>query len=221
MYQAAVLDFDGTLLDSYKKGLERVENLVKKNGLIVTPEIRQKMLAAWGKSGVTFLSDLFGIDRERAERMYVEWEAMDVDDPIPFIEGSREALAWLRSEGFIICMLTSRRRMSVVPMLEAARLQDYFTHITAHEDCGYHKPDPRAFENILHMLASQDITKNECLFVGDTFVDIEAGRNVGIRTVVVETGPYRHEHYKTHPTPEDHVIPSIKHFPSWVARLRS
>ncbi|MCR4334034.1 MAG: HAD family hydrolase [Patescibacteria group bacterium] len=216
MYQAIIVDFDGTILDSYQDAFKHLDWLAKRNGLSITPEIRQKMEETWGHTGIEFLQNAFGVERERAKRMYQEWEELDNENPIPLVKGVRETLGWFREQCLTVCILTSRHRESVMSILAREGLQNYFARITAREDSAYSKPDGRAFTGTLQMLTRQNVRREECLFVGDTFVDIEAGRNAGIRTVIVETGPYRNGHDKTHPVPENHVIPSIKDLPDWI-----
>jgi HAD superfamily hydrolase (TIGR01549 family) len=216
--EAIIVDFDGTILDSYHWAFKHLNPLARQNGLAVTPEIRERMLRTWG-TGVESLQKAFEVSRELAERMYREWEAIDDRDPIPLIEGAREALERLHEQRFTVCMLTSRHRKTAMSILARERLQNYFARITAHEDSAYSKPDGRAFTGILQTLARQKVSREECLFVGDTFVDIEAGRNARIKTVVVETGPYRDGHDETHSVPEDHIIASIKDLPAWIASM--
>ena len=216
MYRAIVVDFDGTLLDSFTFSLKFLERLAEQNDLVFTPEIRKRIVHTWGEVGTKLLQDAFDINEERAKHMYLMWERTELGDQIPFIEGSHKALEWLYNNGFALCMLTSRRRETLIPLLERAQLQKFFMHITAHEDSDYHKPDPRAFADILKTLARWQVTEKECLFVGDTFVDMEAGKNAGIKTIVVETGPYRREHFRAHLVPENSIIASIKYLPAWI-----
>lgn len=218
MYKVIVLDFDGTILDSYRSALSRLELLAKQNNLIVTQEIREKMLRAWGQSGIAFLQNVFSIGRERAESMYQEWEKIDVERPIPIINGTHCTLNWLDAKGLLSCMVSSRHRQTLIPILWLRNLRSYFVHITAGDDTPpYHKPDPRVFAPLFKELGSRGIPKEECLFVGDTATDAEAGMNVGIQTVIVETGPYRENHTE-HRVPEDHVIASIKDLPEWLSQ---
>lgn len=217
--QAIIVDFDGTLLDSHSYGFKHLDWLAERNDLVITPGMRQKMEDTWGHTGVEFLQNAFSIERERAKYMYREWEEMDEEDPMPLIPGARETLLWFREQRFTVCMLTSRHRGSVMSILAREGLENYFARITAREDSAYSKPDKRAFTGILQMLTRQNVRREECLFVGDTFVDIEAGQNACIRTVIVETGPYRNGHDKTHPVPEDHVIASIKKLPAWICLM--
>ncbi len=215
-YKAMIADFDGTLFDSFRHAFKHLGRLAERNNLDFSPAVQQKMLATWGQSGVEFLQNAFGIEQERARRLYLDWEEVDIVDPIPLIEGAHETLKWLHDRGYAVCMLTSRYRTRLMPILARERLQNYFARITAYEDSGYTKPDGRAFTGILQTLARQGVRREECLFVGDTYYDVEAGRSAGITTLVVETGPYRSEHHRGFSVPESHVIPSIRELPSWI-----
>lgn len=214
--KAVILDFDGTLLDSYPRALAQLGMLARRNGLLITEEVRRGMLERWGHTGVEFLQYIFDIDHERAKRVYQDWEAMDTEHPIPLVVGAQETLKWLHAQGYAACVLTSRHRATVIDILGREGLRHYFARITAREDSTFFKPDKRAFTGILQTLARQHVPREECIFVGDTLVDIEAGRNAGIETLVVETGPYRDGHDKTHPVPDTHVIPSIAELPAWI-----
>ena len=69
--------------------------------------------------------------------------------------------------------------------------------------------------------------------VGITLVDIRAEPRIlnfsallsyavkkkfNAKTVIVETGPYRHEHHKSLPFSEDDVIPSVAELPEWMLK---
>lgn len=220
IYNAVVFDFDGTLLDSYPTGLKQVEILAEQEGFVITPEIRDTMHRSWGQTSVTYLQEVFGVDRERAKILFRRWQRMEITEQPPLIRGAEETLDWLREEGYLLCMLTSRDRLTVLSLLEHAGLNNHFAHITAHEDTRHHKPDERAFAGVFRELKKHGILKNQCLFVGDTAHDIEAGRNAGIKTLVVETGPYRHGHHLTHPMPEKSIIASVEKLPDWLKSAR-
>ena len=202
MYKAVILDFDGTIFDSYGHSFKRIEEIAWKDGLVITPERKAYMLRIWGQTGVAFLQNVFLIDEERATRLYMQWERMDLYDPAPFIKGTHQTLEWLRKKNVAICMLTSRRLKTLLPLLRDSALHGHFAYISAHENNSFHKPDRRAFADIFLALKARNITVSECIFVGDTSTDIEAGRNAGVRTLVVETGPYREAYQQTHPVAE-------------------
>ena len=78
----------------------------------------------------------------------------------------------------------------------------------------HHKPDARVFACTIVKLKEFGITPEECLLIGDTYDDFNAGRNFGMQTVIVKTGPLG---FGTHPAiPEKDFIPSAAYLPQWI-----
>jgi len=148
--------------------------------------------------------------------MYTDWEKLDEADLITLIPGTKETLSWLRKNNFLKCLITSRHRDSLLNILDANDLIHEFEIITARQDCPYHKPDPRVFEHSLNGLRANGITKEQCIFVGDTPSDISAGKNAGIETLVVQTGPYLLKHVAEHPMSLGNILQSIDDMPLWI-----
>lgn len=65
-------------------------------------------------------------------------------------------------------------------------LNPYFDVITVSGDVKICKPDPRIFELTLKKLG---VTAEECLYVDDRPVHLEAARNLGLRTVMMGSQP--------------------------------
>src|SRR3989344_830592 len=217
--KTVIFDCDGVILDSFREGLRRIKLLAAMHDISFTRESRGRLTTLWGLPGIELLEQGIGINRALAERMYVVWEKMEISDPIPLIPGARESLYWLRKNGFVSCLLTSRHRTNLLEILDRADLEREFTLITAREDGGpYHKPDPRVFFHTLSTLALEKGIKKEeeCIFVGDTPSDILAGANAGIRTLVAQTGPYLLKHAEMHPIPLGDILQSIDNLPLWV-----
>ncbi len=221
--EGLILDFDGTLLDSFRVGRAHISMLCARHGLTLTEDIWQSMLVHWGHAGIDFIQQSFDIPRGKARDMYIDWENCGIEESVPLIIGAKTALTWCKREKIPVSLLTSRHRESLMHILEREGLHtDCFLTITSGADSRYRKPEASAFNRILlEMMTHRGITKNRCLYVGDTAVDIEAGKNAGIRTVVVQTGPYPHAHHKTHPMPMDHVITSVAILPLWIKNFNS
>ncbi|MDO8407670.1 MAG: HAD family hydrolase [bacterium] len=216
--KAVILDCDGVILDSFREGLRRIRVIAATHEVIFDRKARSRLTDLWGLPGIELLEQGLGIGPMLSRRMYAEWEKYDLVDPVPLIPGAREALYWLRKNGFVSCLLTSRHRKNLLEILDRADLEREFTLITAREDGGpYHKPDPRVFFHTLSTLElDKGIKKEECIFVGDTPSDILAGANAGIRTLVTQTGPYLLKHAQMHPIPLGDILQSIDNLPLWV-----
>ena len=79
---------------------------------------------------------------------------------------------------------TTKHTQTTAAVLDLFGLRHHFQHIQGSEN-GRYKPDPT---NLLTAAAALGVPPAECLMVGDTPVDIEAGRRAGMRTCAVAWG---------------------------------
>jgi pyrophosphatase PpaX len=216
--KAVLMDFDGVISDSFREGLRRIRTIAAIHDVQFLRETRSRLTNLWGLPGIELLERGLSVNRALAERMYADWEKMDLANPIQLIPGSRETLYWLRKNSFVRCLITSRRRENLTAILDKDDLIREFDSITMREDCPYHKPNPLVFEHAFTMLSSIGIGKEHCIFVGDTPSDILAGKSAGMRTLVVQTGPYLLEHVNQHPIALEDILQSIDDLPMWIEK---
>jgi phosphoglycolate phosphatase len=95
--------------------------------------------------------------------------------------GVREGIAQL---GGRKSTATTKQTAGTRLVLEHFGLIDYFDHIQGSDDMPY-KPEP---DVILAALAALGADTRECLLVGDSAADMEAGRRAGVRTCAVSYG---------------------------------
>ena len=216
LIRAVVFDCDGPILDSFRAGLKRIKILCAIHEIPFGRKERLRLTELWGLPGIELLEQGLGISRALAEAMYPQWEHMDLHDPIPLVPGAREALYWLRKNGIVSTLLTSRHREKTHEILDRLDLEREFTVTATKEDTQFHKPDPRAFWFTLEKLKEKGIQKKNCVFVGDTPADIEAGKRAEIKTIVVQTGPYLLKHVTRYPIPLQNIINSVDDLPLWI-----
>jgi HAD superfamily hydrolase (TIGR01509 family) len=104
----------------------------------------------------------------------------DETDPIP---GSVETLRELHASGRILGIATSSGRD--VPFLRRWGVRELFSAIVGREDVEQRKPAP---DVVLRCLDRLDVQSQEAIYVGDSPIDIQAGRAAGVATVGVLTG---------------------------------
>jgi HAD superfamily hydrolase (TIGR01509 family) len=215
--QAIVFDFDGVLANTYQPGF--IVELARQHGHKIPDDIHERLHLHWGKVGPLFIEESFDLPAEEAAALYATWERHDQDNDVALMDQAAEMVTTL-ADHYKLCILSSRHRTSLIPVLKRADIFHRFLHITAHEDTLHHKPDPLAFQDILRTLRAFGITKPEMLFVGDTACDLEAGLLVGIDTIIVETGPYPAQRER-HPHHPGFVLPSVLHVPGWLEALHA
>lgn len=215
--RAVIWDFDGPIVDSLTPGLRIVEAIAARRNLPFTEEIKLSLVRKWGLKGSDLIRECFGIPQAASEIFYREWSDHP-DNTRSFVNvGVRRTLQTFKEAGIVNSILTSRPSWSLEPALKVKRLRPLFDRIVTTCDTRHHKPDPLAFACTLQFLAERGITRDECVFIGDTYVDIAAGRDGLIRTFIVRTGPYAFFE------PEDfdpaHILPSAAHLPERLKHL--
>lgn len=195
LVKGVVLDLDGVILDSFRGGLRKIALLCASEDILYGRQERHKLTEIWGLPGIELLQQGLGISQELAEALNQKWIRMDHVDPPDLVPGARSALAWMRHNNLRICLLTSRWRVSVDSVLQRLDVAHSLDGTCTREDVLHHKPDPRSLRPPLELLQDRfGIKPNECVFVGDTPSDIEAGHRARIKTLVVQTGPYLLKH---------------------------
>ncbi|HXV26766.1 MAG TPA: HAD family hydrolase [Candidatus Paceibacterota bacterium] len=217
--KACIYDFDGPINDSFREGIRRIKILCAIHEVAFGRAERQRLIESWGLPGVELLMQGLNITRDLAEAMYREWERMDLQDPVPLVPSAKDVLYWMHRNGFRNCLLTTRNRQNIHDIFERVDLMRSFDIMSCRQDVEHRKPDPRAFRYVLEQLQERfGIGRDDCIFIGDTPVDIDAGKQAGIRTLVVQTGPYLLEHVLQYPMDLHDILKSLDDLPQWMEK---
>jgi pyrophosphatase PpaX len=181
MIRTVLFDVDGTLLDSsdficggFEHALERyqfpVPNRLDLLSLLrrgLTLEECYRLLT----DGTGSMTDLIEVHRSFQETRTAL--------PRPF-PGVSDVLPELGRRGYKLAAITTRSRRTSLKTLEAAQLLAHFEAVVSWEDVERPKPHP---DPVLLALARLGVASSEAVMVGDTGVDIEAGRRAGTKTI--------------------------------------
>jgi len=154
--------------------------------LLVTPLDLDRIRAEIGlPEGVPILEAMDGLtDAERARANRVidrhETEAADESQLMP---GAERLLAWLRSRGIKVAVLTRNSRASVERAVRRHNL--VFDAAVARED-NKPKPSPAGVHCLMDRCGAGPA---ETIIVGDFRFDVEAGRSAGVRTIALVAEP--------------------------------
>lgn len=135
---------------------------------------------------VVQLGMLRGIHGARAERIaesYYRHFVARVEKGIRLFPRVRETMAVL--SGRRIGTVTTRRRDMARLMLRVAGIDHHFRAIVGGDEVARPKPSP---DLPLHAANAVGAAPSECVVVGDSPVDIQAGRAAGMRTVAATYG---------------------------------
>lgn len=181
MIKAVLFDIDGVLLDSFEAGLRLFQDMLAHMGyprptrsefkkVFHLPFIR--VMEHFTKSELTE-----GLERlhELLEKMPYHSELLS--EP-PYAKETLKALYRKYKLGII----TSRNKEGLSKRyFPYFRTQKYFSVFVTIEDVTHHKPHP---EPLFLATKRLDLQPSECVYVGDSHTDIEAGRAAGMKTIL-------------------------------------
>jgi HAD superfamily hydrolase (TIGR01509 family) len=107
------------------------------------------------------------------------------DSSYPLCHGAQDSLRQLKERGLRLCLVSNRRRASMLRILQAHSLADLFDVVIALEDQSRPKPGPEGPQQVLQQLG---LPPRECVFVGDSAVDILCGRAMDLCCIGVLSG---------------------------------
>jgi len=186
-----LLDLDGTVLDSKNAYLAAAQTALKSMGR-KNIDVKTAMELPKRLEQDLPIDDLLaGLDVTMFLQTYLKaFYKTTAEDTKPF-PNAEDTLRRLSSKAKLA--LTTRRSLpavDVLRILEKFGLARYFQKIVTSLDTENPKPDPEALVKCLKHLG---IKACDCITVGDSVVDIRAGKNAGIRTVAVLSGIFGRE----------------------------
>ncbi len=100
-------------------------------------------------------------------------------------EGVEEMLRGLKEKGIRLGVLSNKPHRQTVKVVREIFGENVFDFAQGQQEQVPRKPDPAG---VLRLLEEMLVTRDECLYVGDSEVDIQTGRNAGVRTISVTWG---------------------------------
>ncbi len=188
--KACIFDLDGTLTDTLKSIVYSVNKSLEEMNLSA---VSDKQCKSFVGNGARYLMEhaLDAAGDKGASRID---EAMEVYGRIfganctyhvtPY-DGIPELLKTLKERGIKLAVLSNKPHGQTVDVVQTIFGTEVFDQIQGQTDSIPRKPDPAG---IYHLLGKMGASKNECLYIGDSEVDIATGIAAGVRSIGVEWG---------------------------------
>jgi len=175
-----VFDLDGTLLDTLSTINYYLSKTLVSAGFSAVDEGACCNFVGEGSKMllVRALAAQGCFDSELAARLRGEYVSAYNRDPYYLTEpydGIPELLSELKARGYRLAILSNKPHSSVVPIAEHF-FPGIFDIVRGAEDGLALKPSPDQLFKILEELS---VSPSECVFVGDTGIDIETAKNAG------------------------------------------
>lgn len=193
MLKLIMFDLDGTLVDSSV-------DLTNALNYAIEPCAREKLTVARTKElvgeGITkLIENLIGVARQDLHALVLDrfmsyYSDHLVDFTVPYT-GVAETLKDLSS--FKKAVISNKREALSIAVLRELGLLHYFDLVLGSDSVNEKKPSPKPLLKVMEMLSCRP---TDAVMVGDSSVDIEAGRAAGISTCAVTYG-YRDARFLT------------------------
>lgn len=132
------------------------------------------------------------------------------------IAGAGACLSWLRERGIALAVNSGFPRRIADLLLLHAGFADLFNAVITGEDVPLGRPAPYLIFRAMECTGATDV--RAAMTVGDTPLDIQAGRNAGAGHVIaVPTGAYSAAELREYAP--DHILPSVAALPELVDDL--
>ena len=190
--RALLFDLDGTLLNTDDMLVERLAHRLRLlaflDKLYDHRRLARRLIMAMEgpmNSTVTLL-DVLGLDKK----------VLSLSEWLRMMYGQRNSTQYVAVDGIValleelsqeyeLAIITTRNRQDTAKFLDKFGLQDRFKAIVTRQDVRRLKPHP---EPVKKAAATLGYPPAQCVVIGDTTVDVKAGKKAGALTVAVLCG---------------------------------
>jgi len=180
-----IFDLDGTLTDSIPPAVAAVQKMLRELGYPARSAAQINEYVGYGElpliAGSIGTADPAKV--AAAMQLYEKYYREEGLLAVPLFPHVRETLEYFKDRTKAI--ISNKKSAFIDVLLKNHHLAFYFNEVLGGDNAPCLKPDPCA---ILEMLKKYNIPKERALLVGDMTVDVETGRNAGIKTCGVTYG---------------------------------
>lgn len=192
-YQGILFDLDGTLLDTLGDLADAVNAALAKHGFPLRTEDEVRSFVGNGIGNLIARSVPAGTDEQTVAACLADFRAyyaehMNVRTK-PY-EGILDLLAWLRSEGIPVGVVSNKIDFAAKALC-GAHFGNLIGAVVGECEGLRRKPAPDTVERALTLLG---LSAADCVYIGDSDVDILTAANAGMPCISVDWGFRPREH---------------------------
>ena len=184
-----IFDFDGVIIDSGRDIASAVQHVLK---LFDQPILSREEIIGYIGHGVEYLirKCFKSCDDDTIKQVIPVYRKHYLENAVVetrLYEHVEETLEYIKKSGEDnkIALVTNKPEDLTYKILEVLGVKQYFDMVVGPESVRKMKPDP---EGILLVLEQFKIPPQQAIMVGDSHVDVEAGKNAGTVTCGVTYG---------------------------------
>ncbi|MBM3257544.1 MAG: HAD family hydrolase [Candidatus Liptonbacteria bacterium] len=206
MIKGILFDIDGVLIDSLHANTKFFQEILTLSGY--RKPTKKDIAAAFHLPMWNLIQNL--TLEESEERVWEIWKfGQRHPYPLHLLKAPVGANAIVRdlNKKYDLALVSSRSKRGIEYYFRFSKLKRYFKTFVCYEDTKNHKPHP---DPLLLAAKRLNINPHECVYVGDSPTDVEAGRAAGMKTIW---------HGKRSPKLATAATSSFTHIPKIVSRL--
>ena len=190
MYKACIFDLDGTLTDTLESLTYSVNETLEELKL---KKITQEQCRSFVGNGARCLNeralgaggDLERSQMEPAMEIYGRIFGENCTYHVTLYEGIPEMLKALKDRGIHLAVLSNKPDRQTVKVVKEIFGDNIFDYAQGQKDGIRRKPEP---DGVWYLMEQMQVSKEECLYIGDSEVDAATGKNAGLKTIGVLWG---------------------------------
>lgn len=185
--RAAILDIDGTLIDSNDAHAQAWVDVGKETGHEIDFGHIRRLI---GMGGDKVVPQITGLDDESEEAQRIKKRRGEIfrERYLPTLKAfphARELLERFRADGLTLVIATSASKDDMAALLKQAGVADLIEEKTSESDAEASKPDPDIIEAAVKKAGCRP---EEAVMLGDTPYDVEASKKAGVPCVALRCG---------------------------------
>ncbi len=184
-----IFDLDGTLVNTIDDLAGACDYLLKEQG--IEPKWTLNDYKNFVGNGAKLLvSRAFGgkLSDEELDKLYAEFKVkyneIKLDNACAY-DGMIDIVTALKRKGYKLAVCTNKPNISAVEMVETVYGKNTFDFILGAVDNVPKKPDTVMPQIVMNKL---NVNAEECVWTGDSSVDIESAHNIGCKSIAVSWG---------------------------------
>lgn len=183
-FKAVIWDLDGTLADTEELHCQTWRIAMAAQGIDYS---RAEFLADFGRTTSSVFRDYLGpeLDEAELERLTL-WKAQlfreRMAQNLRLLPGAEAWLQEIRSYGLYQSIASAAPTASIVAVVHALNIGQYFTALLSGLTLPRSKPDPALF---LQSAGALGVSPQECLVIEDSSFGVEAAHRAGMSCLVV------------------------------------
>ena len=188
--KACIFDLDGTLTNTLESMTYSVNLTLKEMGLSQITKDQCRMFVGNGarvliEESLKVSGDPKASRIEEGMKIYGRIFDQNCTYHVTLYEGIPEMLKALKDRGIHLAVLSNKPDRQTVKVVKEIFGDNIFDYAQGQKDGIRRKPEP---DGVRYLMEQMQVSKEECLYIGDSEVDAATGKNAGLKTIGVLWG---------------------------------